>query len=221
MLHSRRHVMESAMVTAQLGGAGSAAPKPSAARQIPFLNRMALLALSAAVAVALTLPAAASAAAPTRADRLNARSACADERGLAGQKRFRLTLRRRCEEQGGVPLVRDDQGPQVRPATRLGADAAAAARTGTGPRTCTGTGTGPRAGTGLDLPPASGDAGASGDARVPGMPGFYEMPGVRLECQIQQMEDPIGFAHEYLGPYGTGIPGYSAIDICVMMRSMP
>ena len=56
---------------------------------------------------------------------------------------------------------------------------------------------------------------------LPGMPGFVEMPGVRLECQMQQMEDPIGFAQEYLGPYGTGIPGYSAIDICVMMESMP
>jgi hypothetical protein len=35
------------------------------------------------------------------------------------------------------------------------------------------------------------------------------------------MQDPIGFAQSYLGPNGTGIPGYDPIDICVMMESMP
>jgi hypothetical protein len=47
------------------------------------------------------------------------------------------------------------------------------------------------------------------------------MPGVRFECQVKQMQDPIGFAQSYLGPNGTGIPGYDPIDICVMMESMP
>jgi hypothetical protein len=50
---------------------------------------------------------------------------------------------------------------------------------------------------------------------LPGMPmlpgGIPEMPGVRMECQIEQMEDPIGFMTEYPG----------GIETCVMMESMP
>jgi hypothetical protein len=35
---------------------------------------------------------------------------------------------------------------------------------------------------------------------VPALPGGVpEMPGVRLECQVAQMEDPIAFAPEYPG----------------------
>jgi hypothetical protein len=50
-------------------------------RRVPI--RTALIAVVAAVAVAFTLPAAATAAAkPNRADKLKARSSCADERGL-------------------------------------------------------------------------------------------------------------------------------------------
>jgi hypothetical protein len=55
MLHSRTHIMDSAMPTAQLGAAASATPKPSASRKNPFLHRMAIavvLALSAALAFA-------------------------------------------------------------------------------------------------------------------------------------------------------------------------
>ena len=171
-------------------------------RHVPI--RTALLALSAAVAVALTLPAAASAAVPGRADRFKARNACADERGLtrARHKKFRLkygvgATNRRAFSRCVTIKARMFAG---RRAWRL-------------------------------TPPASAPAPAPAPAQapfsyaptpIPGMPGLYEMPGVRLECQIQQMEDPIGFAQEYLGAYGTGIPGYgNPIDLCVMMESMP
>jgi hypothetical protein len=172
-------------------------------RQLPFLSRRALLALSAAVAVALTLPAAASVAAPTHADRFKARSACADERGLtrARHQKFRLKY--------GVGATNTRAFSRC---VKIKARTFARRRPwGQAP-----------------LPPAPGPGPAPAPALpsspmpgLPGMPGFVEMPGVRLECQMQQMEDPIGFAQEYLGPYGTGIPGYSAIDICVMMGSMP
>jgi hypothetical protein len=50
---------------------------------------------------------------------------------------------------------------------------------------------------------------------IPGMPtlpgGIPEMPGVRLECQAEQMSDPIGFMTEYPG----------GLETCVMMESMP
>ena len=52
---------------------------------------------------------------------------------------------------------------------------------------------------------------------IPGMPGMIEMPGVRLECQMEQMSDPIGFMQEYPAIGG----GQSPIDMCVMMESMP
>jgi hypothetical protein len=167
-------------------------------RHVPI--RTALLALSAAAAVALTLPAAASAAVPTRGDRLKARNACADERGLtrARHNKFRLKY--------GV-------GPTNRRAFSRCVTIKARRFAG-------------RRGWGLNPPPAPAPAPAPAPfpppmPALPGMPGFVELPGVRLECQLAQMEDPIGFAQEYLGPYGTGIPGYSAIDICVMMESMP
>jgi hypothetical protein len=55
---------------------------------------------------------------------------------------------------------------------------------------------------------------------VAGMPpGFVEM--LRLQCAMEQMQDPIGFAQEYLGPYGMGIPGYNnPIDMCVLMTTI-
>jgi hypothetical protein len=62
-----------------------------ATRRVPV--RTALVALGAAIAVALTLPAAGTAAAaPTKADKLGARARCADERGLtrARHKKFSL-----------------------------------------------------------------------------------------------------------------------------------
>ena len=61
MLHSRRQIMDGAMVTAQLEAAASAALKPSASRQHPFLNRMAI-----AVVLALLVVAASPAAAQAR-----------------------------------------------------------------------------------------------------------------------------------------------------------
>jgi hypothetical protein len=169
-------------------------------RHVPI--RTALLALSAAAAVALTLPAAAGAAVPTRGDRLKARDACAYERGLtrARHKRFSLkygvgaTNRRafsRCVKIKARVFARRRPWGLTPPRAPAPPPAPAPAPA---------------------LPTMPG---------LPGMPGFVEMPGVRLECQMAQMEDPIGFAQEYLGPYGTGIPGYSAIDLCVMMESMP
>jgi hypothetical protein len=58
--------------------------------------------------------------------------------------------------------------------------------------------------------------GLGGFPTIPGMPGMIEMPGVRLECQMEQMEDPIGFMEEY-----PPITGQDPIDMCVMMESMP
>jgi hypothetical protein len=57
MLHGRRHIMDSAMVTAHPGVAASAARKPSATRQSPFLNRMAIVVVPALLLVA-AIPAA-------------------------------------------------------------------------------------------------------------------------------------------------------------------
>jgi hypothetical protein len=55
--------------------------------------RIRILALGAALVVALTLPAAGSAAAPTQADRLKARSSCADERGLTRARHNKFSLK--------------------------------------------------------------------------------------------------------------------------------
>jgi hypothetical protein len=61
MLHSRRHVMDRAMATAQLGAAASATPKPGASRKDPFLHGIAI-----AVVLALLVVAASPAAAQAR-----------------------------------------------------------------------------------------------------------------------------------------------------------
>ena len=171
-------------------------------RHVPI--RTALLALSAAAAVALTLPAAAGAAVPSGGDRFKARSACADERGLtrARHKRFGLkygvgATNRRAFSRCVTIKARRFAGRRAWGLTPPPAPAPAPA----------------------PFPPPT--PGLPGMPGVPGMPGFVELPGVRLQCQMEQMEDPIGFAQEYLGPYGTGISGYSAIDLCVMMESMP
>jgi hypothetical protein len=162
-----------------------------------------LLALSAAAAVALTLPAAASAAVSTRGDRFKARNACADERGLTRARHKRFSLKY------GVGAT------NRRAFSRC---VTIKARRFAGRRAW---GTPPSAPAPAPAPFPQPMPGVPGMPGLPGMPGFVEMPGVRLECQIAQMEDPIGFAQEYLGPYGTGVPGYSAIDLCVMMESMP
>jgi hypothetical protein len=177
-------------------------------RHVPI--RTALLALSAAAAVALTLPAAAGAAVPTRSDRFKARDACANERGLtrARHKRFSLkygvgATNRRAFSRCVTIKARRFAGRRAWGPTPPSAPAPAPA---------------PFA---PSMPGLPGMPGVPGMPGLPGMPGFVEMPGIRLQCQMEQMEDPIGFAQEYLGPYGTGIPGYSAIDLCVMMESMP
>ena len=160
-----------------------------------------VVALGAALAVALTLPAAGGAA-PRSADRLKARSSCADERGLTRARHKRFSLK---------------YGVGATNRRAFGRCVTIKARRFAGRRRW-----GPTPPSAPAAPPALAPAPALPTMPgLPGMPGFIEMPGVRLECQMAQMEDPIGFAQEYLGPYGTGIPGYSAIDLCVMMESMP
>ena len=142
--------------------------------------RTALIALVAAVAVAFTLPAAASAAAaPTRADKLKARSSCADERGLTRARHQKFKLKYGVGAKNKRAFSRCVKIKARKFARR-------------------------RAGGGLGGLPA-----------LPGLPGtgFPELPGVRAECQIEQMEDPIGFAQEY--------PGANPLELCVQMESMP
>jgi hypothetical protein len=150
-------------------------------RHVPI--RTALLALVAVAAVALTLPAAASASAPNGRDRLKARGACADERGLtrAKHQRFRLKYGAGARNRGAFNRCVKIKARQF--ARR-------------------------RAGGGGGLP-GLGVPGLPGMPTLPG--GIPEMPGVRLECQTTQMEDPIGFAQEFPG----------GIETCVMMESMP
>ena len=150
-------------------------------RHVPI--RTALLALVAVAAVALTLPAAASASAPNGRDRLKARGACADERGLtrAKHQRFRLKY-------GAGARSRNAFNRCV----KIKARAFARRRAGGGGGL-----------PGLGLP------GLPGMPTLPG--GIPEMPGVRLECQAEQMSDPIGFMQEYPG----------GLETCVMMESMP
>jgi hypothetical protein len=145
-------------------------------RRVPM--RTALLALVAAVAVAMTLPAAASAA-PNGADRQKARGKCANERGLTKAKHQRFKLKyggrnafNRCVKQKARTFARRRSG----------------------------------GGGGL---PGLGIPGLPGMPTLPG--GIPEMPGVRMECQVEQMSDPIGFMQEYPG----------GIETCVMMESMP
>jgi hypothetical protein len=145
-----------------------------------FPIRTALLALVASVAVALTLPSAASAAAaPTQADRLKARGSCANERGLTRARHKKFALKYGVGSRNKRAFAR---------CVKIKARRFARRRSGGGLP-------------GLGLP------------GIPGMPGLVELPGVRLQCQMEQMEDPIGFAQEY--------PGTNPIDICVMMESMP
>jgi hypothetical protein len=148
-----------------------------AARRLVSI-RTALLALVAVVAVALTLPAGASAA-PSAGDRQKARGSCANERGLSKAKhqRFRLKYGRRAFSR----------------CVKIKARKYAARRRN-------------NAGGGLGMP---GMPGLPGMPMLPG--GIPEMPGVRMECQVAQMEDPIGFMQEYPG----------GIETCVMMESMP
>ena len=141
-----------------------------ARRRVPI--RTALIGLGAAVAVALTLPAAGSAAAkPTRAERLEARSTCALERGLTRSERrmFRAAY-------GGRTLNRAFRRCVRRQARRLASKRAAR------------------------RPAAPGLPGVPELPGIPGLPGIPELPGVRAECQLAQAEDPIGFAQEYPGP---------------------
>jgi hypothetical protein len=145
--------------------------------------RMALLALVAAVAVALTLPAAASAQRPTQGDRLKARSSCANERGLTRARHQRFALKYGVGAGNRRAFARCVKIKARRFARR-------------------------RAGGGL-----GGLPGTPGLPTIPGMPGLIELPGVRLQCQMEQMADPIEFMQEYPGP--------NPIDVCVMMESMP
>ena len=150
-------------------------------RRVPM--RPALLALVAAVAVAMTLPAAASAAAaPTAGDKQKARGSCAKERGLSKAKHQRFKLK-----YGSGARHRNSWNRCV----KIKARSFARRRSGGG---------------GL---PGLGIPGIPGMPTLPG--GIPEMPGVRMECQVEQMEDPIGFMTEYPG----------GIETCVMMESMP
>jgi hypothetical protein len=160
----------------QFRTASAAHGQASIRRRVPMWT--ALLALVAALAVAMTLPAAASAAAPNGADRQKARAKCANERGLtkAKHQRFRLTY-------GGRNAFKRCVKQKARTFARR--------RTGGG---------------GL---PGLGIPGLPGMPTLPG--GIPEMPGVRLECQAEQMSDPIGFMQEYPG----------GLETCVMMESMP
>jgi hypothetical protein len=75
----------------QVSTSSAVAGRAPTGRRVPL--RAALLAIIGVVAVALTLPAAASAQRPTSGDRLKARGSCADERGLTRAKHQRFALR--------------------------------------------------------------------------------------------------------------------------------
>jgi hypothetical protein len=148
-------------------------------RRVPMWT--ALLALVAAVAVAMTLPAAASAAASSVGNKQKARGACANERGLTRAKHVRFKLK---------------YGIGARHRNAFNRCVRIKARTYARRR-------------------AGGGGGGLPGLGIPGMPtlpgGIPEMPGVRMECQIAQMEDPLGFMQEFPG----------GIETCVMMESMP
>jgi hypothetical protein len=143
-----------------------------------------LLAVVVVVAVALTLPTAASAAAPTAGDRQKARGSCANERGLTRAKHQRFKLKY------GVGARHRNSFNRC---VKIKARAYARRRAGGG-------------GGGL---PGLGVPGVPGVPMLPG--GIPEMPGVRMECQIAQMEDPIAFQTDYPG----------GLEMCVLMESMP
>jgi hypothetical protein len=141
-----------------------------------------LLAVVAALAVALTLPAAASAAAPTAGDRQKARASCANERGLTKAKHQRFKLKY------GVGARHRNSFNRC---VKIKARAYARRRAGGG---------------------GGGGGGGLPGLGLPTLPGgIIEMPGVRQECQIAQMEDPIAFQTEYPG----------GLEMCVLMESMP
>jgi hypothetical protein len=168
----------------QVRSSSPASGQAAVRRRVPM--RFALLALVAAAAVALTLPAAASAsasAAPTAGDRQKARGSCANERGLSRAKHQRFKLK-----YGVGARHRNSWNRCVKIKARTFARR--------------------RAGGGGGLP-GLGIPGLPGMPTLPG--GIPEMPGVRLECQAEQMSDPIGFMQEYPG----------GIETCVMMESMP
>ena len=166
----------------QVRTSSAARGQASIRRRVPMWT--ALLALVAAVAVAMTLPAAASAAAaaPTAGDRQKARGSCANERGLSRAKHQRFKLK-----YGAGARHRNAWNRCV----KIKARSFARRRGGGG---------------GL---PGLGIPGLPGMPTLPG--GIPEMPGVRLECQAEQMSDPIGFMQEYPG----------GLETCVMMESMP
>jgi hypothetical protein len=151
------------------------------------IRTLGLLALATAVVLALTIPASA-AAAPNAGDRQKARGSCADERGLSSAKHQRFRLK-----YGTGPGRRNAFNRCVKIKARNFAKRRGGGMGGMG-----------------------GMPGLGGFPTIPGMPGMIEMPGVRLECQMEQMEDPIGFMTEY-----PPISGQDPIDMCVMMESMP
>jgi hypothetical protein len=155
-----------------------------AKRRTPI--RMGMLALGAAVAVALMLPATGTAAKPTRGDKLDARSSCALERGLT--KSERRSFRR---AYGGRNVNQAFKRCVKRQARRLANKRAQRRR-------------------GALAPPGVLPAPAPAPVAPPAFP---EMPGVRATCQVEQMEDPLGFAQEYPGP--------NPLELCVQMESMP
>ena len=120
-------------------------------------------------------------AAPTAGDRQKARGSCANERGLTKAKHQRFKLKY------GVGARHRNSFNRC---VKIKARAYARRRAGGG-----GGGGGGLPGLGLPT--------------LPG--GIIEMPGVRMECQVAQMEDPIGFQTEFPG----------GIETCVLMESMP
>ena len=122
-----------------------------------------------------------SSAAPTPGDKLKARGSCADERGLTRAKHQRFNLKYGVGRKHSRAFSRCVKIKARKFARR-------------------------RAGGGM---PGLGVPGVPGIPTLPG--GIPEMPGVRAECQIAQMEDPLAFTQEFPG----------GLEMCVLMESMP